>query len=178
MQDVASQLSPSQRINLATQRISQNAQEGLVVGADYLTKIAGIPLSPPAVVAMERLATNTMRVVDLAKLVGVTHGVMSRQLQDLEAKGLVERVEDERDRRAAPARLTGKGLEVVRLAAVLRDRFVRQILREWPEEDPEHIAGIFERFAGGISLKSPIDLQAAFDPSLSIEERTRLIEES
>lgn len=152
------------RIDTAILRFVQNAQSAHVFGAEEMTRLTGIRLTAPTLLVMERLSTDVMRVTDLAAAVGVTPGVVSRQLQDLEARGLVERVDSARDRRASPVRLTSKGLEIIGTAADLRRRFVRRLLDDWPEGDPDQIAETLERLGAAVILEPSEEMRSTPRP--------------
>jgi MarR family transcriptional regulator for hemolysin len=52
---------------------------------------------------------GSMGVVDLARSLGVTPAIVTRQVQDLEAEGLLRRRNDSRDRRRSQLHLTARG---------------------------------------------------------------------
>ncbi|MEW5989991.1 MAG: MarR family transcriptional regulator [Chloroflexota bacterium] len=80
-------------------------------------------------------ALEGARISDVARQVGVTLPATSRQLRRLERRGLVTVSRDERDRRAAIARLTGEG-ERAR-ASIIADRRASIVALATPlESDP------------------------------------------
>jgi DNA-binding MarR family transcriptional regulator len=94
-----------------------------------------------------RLAkTGGARVTDLAGYFGVGKSTVSRQLAGLEELGLVERVPDPDDARAAEVRLTAEGARRLdRAQSARRDRF-RAELAEWPERDVRQLAALLRRY--------------------------------
>lgn len=91
-----------------------------------------------------------MSVTELGDLVGVTSPTITRQVQDLERKGLIERTSDERDGRAAIVRLSEKGLEVARLTVQARVSALRCILEGWTDEEIGQLAPVLEHLVEGL----------------------------
>ncbi len=58
---------------------------------------------------LEHSEDGSMGVVDLARSLGVTPAIVTRQVQDLEAEGLLRRRGDSRDRRRSQLHLTARG---------------------------------------------------------------------
>jgi DNA-binding MarR family transcriptional regulator len=167
------------RINAAILQFLLDGAKGRNQVAADVSRMLGIPLSPAALLVMERLGTESMRVNDLGMSVGITSGGITRQVQDLEEKGLIERSPDHNDRRAAIVKLTGKGLDAVRLADGVRGFSTRWALREWPDADVERVASVLERLAEG--LRQGIVSQGVFDriqrgQEASVDEWIRLME--
>jgi DNA-binding MarR family transcriptional regulator len=138
------------RINSAILRFLLDGEKGRNQVAADVSRMAGVPVSASALLVIERLRPGPMRVNDLGMSVGITSGGITRQVQDLEAKGLVEKKPDETDRRAAIVGLSSKGTDVARLADVIRDFSTRRALGEWEEEEVERVAPLLERLADGL----------------------------
>src|SRR4051794_17533719 len=66
-------------------------------------------ISPAHLTALSLLSDGEARVVDLAKRMKITKQSASDLIRDLEARGLVERQPDPRDKRAAIIRFTPAG---------------------------------------------------------------------
>ncbi len=119
-----------------------------------------------------------MRVNDLGATVGITSGGITRQVQDLEAKGLIERKPDETDKRAAIVGLSSKGMDVVRLADAIRDFSTRRALGEWAGEEVERVAPLLERLADGLRRGAGASVFDAvpFEVNTPVDEWIRLME--
>jgi DNA-binding MarR family transcriptional regulator len=89
-----------------------------------------------------------MRLSALASLTGLSLSRISRIIDTLEARELVERRSSAEDARAVEAHLTGAGLELIRQAqashfAAVNDRFFEHL----SSEELEVLARVFGRFA-------------------------------
>lgn len=110
-------------------------------------------LSLSALELMGRLAAaqkRTLRLTELADLTGLSLSRISRIVDALEARKLVERKRCPTDARARNAWLTGTGLKLLRDAqamhfAGVQQRFFEQI----GDEEVAALAAIFDRFAPG-----------------------------
>ena len=84
-----------------------------------LSRVTGAAEDSPAMTATQRLALfelgegGSLRLNDLADLMGVSPPTASRAVDALHELGLVERVPDERDRRALRIDLTTAGQELL-----------------------------------------------------------------
>jgi DNA-binding MarR family transcriptional regulator len=109
----------------------------------------GLTLS--ALEVLGRLAASTdrsMRLSALASSCGLSLSRISRIMDALEGRGLVERRAVQGDARAVEGHLTESGLELVRRAqsshfAAVQNRFFEQL----SEEEIASLAAIFSRFA-------------------------------
>ena len=99
---------------------------------------------------MSRLARTDgrmMRLSVLADAAGLSLSRVSRIIDGLERRGLVERRPDPADTRAKNAYLTPAGLELLRAALKTHfDGVQRVFFDRIPEEDVDTLAGVFERF--------------------------------
>ncbi|MFY1700909.1 MULTISPECIES: MarR family winged helix-turn-helix transcriptional regulator [Micromonospora] len=89
---------------------------------------------------------GSIRLTELAERLGIGKGTLSRQIQGLEALGLVRRDPDPTDRRAAQLSLTEQGQHRFDAA---RDSRLGQIWRTvhgWPEQDVADFARLLSRF--------------------------------
>lgn len=75
---------------------------------------AGHELTFSQFITIKKLATGTASVTDLARAADLNPGAMTRLLDKLEARGLVERVADPADRRALHIHLTDAGTAIWR----------------------------------------------------------------
>jgi DNA-binding MarR family transcriptional regulator len=108
-------------------------------------------LSLSALEALGRLAASagrSLRLSELASACGLSLSRISRIIDALEARGLVERRDVPADARAVDGHLTDAGLELVRRAqgfhfASVQQRFFEQL----SDEEIELLASVFSRFA-------------------------------
>jgi DNA-binding MarR family transcriptional regulator len=138
------------RINSAILQFLLDGERGRNQVAADVSRMAGVSVSASALLVIERLRPGSVRVNDLGVSVGITSGGITRQVQDLEAKGLIEKKPDETDGRAAIVRLTSRGLDVAHLADAIRDFSTRRALGDWEDEEVERVAPLLERLADGL----------------------------
>ena len=81
------------------------------------------------------LGEGELRLGELAARRGVCQSVVSRQVGELEARGLVVRRRDPADRRAGLVQLTPAGRELLAEAADTRRTWVRDALAHHPDDD-------------------------------------------
>jgi DNA-binding MarR family transcriptional regulator len=100
--------------------------------------------------AKQLLGTQAMRVSDLASCVELDTSTVSRQIKQLEDKGIVERTADPGDGRASLVRLTEHGREIV--IAGFRRRFdrIRTALEPWSEADRTKLQALLTRLAADL----------------------------
>ncbi|RIV40702.1 MarR family winged helix-turn-helix transcriptional regulator [Micromonospora radicis] len=90
--------------------------------------------------------SGSTRLTDLATRLGVGKGTLSRQIHSLEALGLVRRVPDPSDRRAAQLSLTEEGQRRFDAARASRLGQIRQALQNWPARDVAEFARLMRQF--------------------------------
>ena len=167
------------RINSAILQFLLDGEKGRNQVAADVSRMAGVPLSPSALLVIERLRAGSMRVNDLGASVGITSGGITRQVQDLEAKGLIERKPDETDGRAAIVGLSGRGMDVARLVDGIRDFSTRQALRDWADDEVEQVAPLLERIADGLrrgAAGGSVFDAVPFELNTPVDEWIRLME--
>lgn len=107
-------------------------------------------------VALERAAygvlrkvadEGSLRLTELANLLGLDLSTVSRHVKGLESSGLLVRTEDPADRRAACVTLSDQGAEVVERVRDARHRFFSELLADWPSRDRNRLAPLLERLA-------------------------------
>lgn len=89
---------------------------------------------------------DASRLTDLAARLGVGKGTLSRQINALEALGLVRREPDPDDRRAWRLSLTEEGQRRFDAARSSRLAEFRRILESWPRRDVEDFGRLLARF--------------------------------
>lgn len=103
-------------------------------------------LDPAAYGLLVRLSeVGAERMTDLAGFLGVGKPTVSRQLSALVDMGMVERVVDPSDARAALVRLTAEGQTKFSRARAARREHFRGLLVGWPEEDVRELARLLGR---------------------------------
>ncbi|MFI9642226.1 MarR family winged helix-turn-helix transcriptional regulator [Micromonospora sp. NPDC051925] len=90
--------------------------------------------------------SGSTRLTDLAVLLGIGKGTLSRQIQGLETLGLVRRDPDPADRRAAQLRLTEEGTRRFDAARSARMEQISRSMEKWPKRDVEEFARLMHRF--------------------------------
>jgi DNA-binding MarR family transcriptional regulator len=129
--------------------VQQAVQGRAEVGA-ATSLLIGLPLSSAALTLMDRLNTKPMRPTELAAFVGIKPSSLTKQIQELEAKGLVERTADEQDGRAAIVQLTQFGLDSLAAAAELKQSILRQVVRGWSAEQVQQLIEMVDQLAEGV----------------------------
>ncbi len=89
----------------------------------------------PALELILLLSEGEQRLGELAVRRGVCQSVVSRQVGELEARGLVVRRRDPADRRAGLVQLTATGRELLAEAVDTRRTWVRDALARHPDDD-------------------------------------------
>lgn len=99
--------------------------------------------------------SGSRRASDLVELFSIDKGAVSRQVQSLLELGLIERTQDEEDRRAMILSISEEGSR--RLAAIARDR--RHVLSSrlggWTDEELTGFVRAMQRY--NIALEGPAD---------------------
>lgn len=106
---------------------------------------AGHALSFSQFIAIKKLATGTAGVTELAKAADLNPGAMTRLLDKLEARGLVERVADPADRRALRLHLTPLGTEIWRDVDQCGQRVRERALQGMDEATRVHLTRLLEQ---------------------------------
>ena len=113
---------------------------------------AGIPLDRalfPLLVSVERF--GPIGVVELADRIGRDYTTVSRQAAKLESLGLVERRDNDGDRRVRDAVITPKGKAVTDRVDAARDRIGRAIFERWSAHDIEELVRLMQKFADALN---------------------------
>ena len=113
---------------------------------------AGVRLDRAGAALLHKLDAegDSLRITELADLLGVDAPTVTRKVQQLERQGLVVRQSDPDDGRAIRIRLTPVGRRT--LARVMRARraWLEKLLEDWDEEDLATMATLFGRFAAQV----------------------------
>jgi DNA-binding MarR family transcriptional regulator len=133
--------------NFVLQAVHGRAQIAVAASA-----LVGLPLSSAALTLMDRLSTKPMRPTELASFVGIKPSSLTKQIQELEAKGLVDRTTDERDGRAAIIRLTQSGQDALAAVAEIKQSILLKAIRGWPAEEIQQSIEMVDRLMAGVAV--------------------------
>ncbi|TKC87697.1 MarR family transcriptional regulator [Trinickia terrae] len=85
---------------------------------------------------------------ELSKLLGIDTGLMTRMLDKLEAKDLLERSRDAEDRRVVNLTLTEKGVEVAAQIPEIAPDVLNARLRKFTKAEFEELNRLLRKFSG------------------------------
>ena len=137
-------------VDAALNNFVQRAVNGRAQVAAATSQQIGMPLTAAALTLMDRLSAKPMRHKELAAFVGIKPSSLTTQIQELEAKGLVDRIGDENDGRAAIIRLTPSGQDALLAAAEIRQTILRQVVAGWSDEQAQYVADLLDHLSGGV----------------------------
>jgi DNA-binding MarR family transcriptional regulator len=137
-------------LDAALDNFVQRAVNGRTQVAAATSQLIGMPLTAAALTLMDRLSAKPMRHKELAAFVGIKPSSLTKQIQELAAKGLVDRIGDEKDGRAAIIRLTPSGQDALRAAAEIRQTILRQVIAGWSDEQAQYVAELLDRLSSGV----------------------------
>jgi DNA-binding MarR family transcriptional regulator len=130
------------------------------------------PQGTLAVLEMARLlGEGEHRLSEIAERRGVDQSVVSRQIGELQQRGLVCRRPDPSDRRASLVRLTSEGHEVLRRSERLRQEWLRGALARTPTTDVEAAARLVTALAEELQARANELGMLAAPPVLTPEPR-------
>jgi DNA-binding MarR family transcriptional regulator len=115
----------------------------------YLQTHVRIP--PSAFRVIDRLRWKATRVSDLAAELRDSLPTVARLVQQLEAKGLVERTPDEMDGRASIVRLSPLGLKMDHAMRMERQDHITRCLDDWSDEQLGQLLPLLERLTAGFT---------------------------
>jgi DNA-binding MarR family transcriptional regulator len=93
---------------------------------------------------------DSLRVTDLAELLGVDTPTITRKIQQLEREGLVTRHADPVDRRATRIKLSPAGRKTLGRVLKARREWLDRLVDDWGTEDLTTFASILGRFASAL----------------------------
>jgi len=138
------------RIDAASRRMTVNAIRGRDRALQDLRWRVRVPLTAAELTVLDRLLDRPMRLTDLAASIQVSQPSITRQVQSLEKKGLIERAPDENDGRVTILSLSPRGAEAARGMNETILGMLRRILADWDDEEVNRIAPVLERFADAV----------------------------
>lgn len=118
---------------------------------ESLVSQAGVDLDRSGALILHMLenheTSEQCRLGMLASKLGVEAPSATRQIQQLEAAGLVRRLPDPKDGRATDIRITPAGRKAARQIKKAKREYLRHILGSWSAKDRRHLAVLFHRLA-------------------------------
>ena len=110
-----------------------------------------IRIPPSAFRVIDQLRYKAMRASDLANEIRESLPTVARLVQQLEAKGLVERTRDETDARASIVRLSPLGLELDHTMRMERQDHITLCLNDWSDEQLGEVLPLLEKLTTDFS---------------------------
>lgn len=116
-------------------------------------KASGLQLDRPAmsILISVQMADRPLRIGEIAERMQVVGPHVTRQVQELERRGLVQRIGDPQDRRASLIRPTPEGADAA-------GRYLQTILgwltgaiADWPDQDREDFGRLLARFTADLT---------------------------
>src|SRR5262245_34117680 len=100
--------------------------------------------------AKQLMFHDSMRLSDLAAAVELDASTVSRQIKQLEDKGLVERTPDPADGRASLIRISDEGRQVMQAAFRRRFERLKAVLEPWSQRDRDMLQKLLTRLAADL----------------------------
>jgi DNA-binding MarR family transcriptional regulator len=116
---------------------------------ERLLRLAGVRLDRAGATLLFKLSAkgDSLRVTDLAEILGVDTPTVTRKVQQLERDGMVVRQTDADDRRASRIRLTPAGRRTIERVRRARRAWLGQLMQDWDDDDLSVLADLLGRFA-------------------------------
>jgi DNA-binding MarR family transcriptional regulator len=119
---------------------------------ERLLTAAGVRLDRAGAALLYRLHVygDSLRVTDLAELLGVDAPTVTRKIQQLEREELVSRRPDPDDGRATRILLTRAGRRAIEKVLEARREWYERLVAEWTDEDLTIFASLLGRFSSSL----------------------------
>jgi DNA-binding MarR family transcriptional regulator len=116
---------------------------------ERLLRLAGVRLDRAGATLLFKLSAkgDSLRVTDLAEILGVDTPTVTRKVQQLERNGMVVRQTDPDDRRASRIRLTPGGRRTIERVRRARRAWLEELLAKWDDDDLSALADLLSHFA-------------------------------
>lgn len=133
------------------ERLSNAISRGRL--AERAAEAAGLNLDRPAlgVLVSLRLAGTPLRIGEIAERMQVVGPHVTRQVQALERRGLVQRVADPHDRRASLIEPTAAGTEATDRYTGTMIAWFSDAIRDWSGQDRQDLARLLGRLADDVT---------------------------
>jgi DNA-binding MarR family transcriptional regulator len=130
----------------------QSARRNRTGVIEHVSRLVSQNMSYTTLLILERMKEDsTTRMTELASSVGVTGATITRQIQELERKGLVLRLQDEQDGRASVVRLTEAGRRVAEVSSEARRDLLLESAQGWSDDELEQMIVFHQRLQDGIN---------------------------
>ena len=139
-------LLPIDRFDEALQTVARSITQVRV--HERLLRLAGVRLDRAGATLLFKLAAKgeSLRVTDLAEVLGVDTPTVTRKVQQLEREGMVVRQCDPDDRRSSRIRLTPAGRRTIERVRRARRAWLDRLLEGWEDGDLTVLADLLSRF--------------------------------
>jgi len=116
---------------------------------ERLLRSAGVRLDRAGVALLHKLSAggDSLRITDLAELLGVDAPTVTRKVQQLERENMVIRQTDPDDRRASRIGLTPTGRRTLERVRRARRAWLDHLVEGWEDDDLSTLATLLGRFA-------------------------------
>ncbi|MGV9428608.1 MarR family winged helix-turn-helix transcriptional regulator [Streptomyces sp. NPDC003656] len=123
--------------------------------AERATAAAGLSLDRPAmgVLVTLHMADRPLRVGEIAERMQVVGPHVTRQVQELERRGLVRRIADPHDRRASLIEPTTDGADAANRYAASLVGWFSQAVADWSEQDRNDLARLLGRLVDDVTAR-------------------------
>ena len=119
---------------------------------ERLLRLAGVRLDRAGATLLYKLSAkgDSLRVTELAEILGVDTPTVTRKVQQLERDGMVVRHTDPDDGRASRISLTPVGRRTTERVRRARRAWLEQLLEKWGDEDLSALADLLSHFAADL----------------------------
>jgi DNA-binding MarR family transcriptional regulator len=124
---------------------------------ERLLHAAGVRLDRAGAALLYKLHAHgdSLRVTDLAELLGVDAPTVTRKIQQLERTELVSRHPDPDDRRATRIKLTRAGRRTLERVLKARRDWLDRLVADWDDDDLAALASLLTKFS--VALAQDMD---------------------
>ena len=142
---------PSDALPVTSYDGPATAEEAVMVtmvrlGRRLRQRLPGEELEFAAIVLLKTLLQRgPLRLSALATALGVDASTVSRQVRQLEDKGLLERTSDPEDGRASRVGVSAEGRTRLEAGARRRRAIIGRLLADWPPEEREQLRVLLNR---------------------------------
>lgn len=99
---------------------------------------------------------ETVSVSEISSMLDISHSAVSQLLDKLVQSGLIERRDDENDRRKKNHIITGKGREMVSRSITARSLWIEDLLAGFTEEETEEMLPVLIKLTEKIRKLDPV----------------------
>jgi len=143
-------VAPLDRFDEALQTVARSITQ--VRLHERLLRLAGVRLDRAGATLLFKLSATdgSLRVTDLAEMLGVDTPTVTRKVQQLERDGMVVRHTDPDDGRASRIRLTPAGRRTIERVRRARRAWLEQLMQDWDDDQLSALADLLSHFADGL----------------------------